>query len=61
MRYRDEISPHLPGKAIDVLVIGGRRARMDTRYDTPDCVYQTYAGISSQARFELEWLLADRS
>ena len=59
MRYRDEIVLHLPGKAIDVLLLGGRRERMDTRYDTPDRVYQTYAAVISQARYELEWLLRD--
>ena len=58
-RYRNEIAPHLPAKAIDILLLGGRRAQMDTRYDTPDCVYQTYAAVISQARFELEWLLRE--
>ncbi len=57
MRYRDEISMHLPGKAIDVILLGGSRERMDTRYDAPDRVYQTYAAVISQARYELEWLL----
>jgi hypothetical protein len=55
--YRNELAPHLPAKAIDILLLGGRRGQMDTRYDTPDCVYQTYSAVISQARFELEWLL----
>jgi Histidine kinase-, DNA gyrase B-, and HSP90-like ATPase len=59
MRYRDEIATYLPAKAIDVLLLGGRRERMDTRYDTPDRVYQTYAGLIAQARYELQWLLRD--
>lgn len=59
MRYRDEIAFHLPGRAIDVILLGGRRERMDTRYDAPDRRYQTYAAVISQARYELEWLLRD--
>jgi len=57
LRYRDELSPYLPGKAIDLLLLGGQRGRMDTRYDTADRIFQTYAGLISQARFELEWLI----
>jgi hypothetical protein len=58
-RYRNELAPHLPAKAIDILLLGGRRPQMDTRYDTPDCLYQTYTALISQARFELEWLLKE--
>ena len=55
--YRDDLSAVLPDKAIDVLLLGGQRDRMDTRYDVPDCVFQSYTGLISQARFELEWLI----
>jgi hypothetical protein len=57
MRYRDEIAAYFPAKAIDLLLLGGRREKMDTRYDTSDRVYQTYSGLIAQARYELEWLL----
>ena len=57
MRYRDEIAAYFPAKAIDLLLMGGRREKMDTRYDTSDRVYQTYSGMIAQARYELEWLL----
>ena len=59
MRYRDQIAAYVPAKAIDVLLLGGRRERMDTRYDTPDRAYQTYSGLISQVRYELKWLLRD--
>jgi hypothetical protein len=55
--YRDELAHHFPGKAIDIMVMGGSRARVDTRYDTPDLRVFSYTDTISQARYELEWLL----
>lgn len=55
--YRDELSTYLPSRLIDVVVLGGQREKMDPRYDTPNLEYQTYSGMISQARYELEWLI----
>jgi hypothetical protein len=58
-RYRNELAPSLSSKAIDILLLGGRRESMDTRYDTQDLSFQTYTSVISQARYELEWLLRE--
>lgn len=57
--YRDELSRHFPGKAIDILLLGGSRAQVDSRYDAPDVRVLSYTDVISQARHELEWLLAN--
>jgi len=56
--YRDELSQHVPGSEIDILVIGGRRAeRTDTRYDAANLRVLSYNEVISNARYELDWLL----
>jgi hypothetical protein len=56
--YRDELSPYVPGRAIDIIVLGGSRDRsMDSRYDAPDVRTLSYNDVISQARHELEWLI----
>ncbi|MEQ1718964.1 MAG: ATP-binding protein [Hyphomicrobium sp.] len=55
--YRDELGLRLPGKAIDVLLLGGRRAPMTTTTDTPDIKFLSYGDMLSDARYQLKWLL----
>lgn len=56
--YRDELSTHVPGRPIDVIVVGGSRDRsMDSRYDAPDVRTLSYNDVISQARHDLEWLI----
>jgi hypothetical protein len=55
--YRDELALRLPGKAIDILLLGGRRAPMETVNDKADLRFLSYADIVSDARFQLEWLV----
>lgn len=59
--YRDELGLRLPGKAIDIVLLGGRRAAMTTTNDTPDVRFLSYADLISDARYQLEWLLATLS
>jgi hypothetical protein len=60
--YRDELTHLVPGKAIDVSVIGGSRVKdADSRYDNPDLRVSTYGQLISQARHELTWLITNLS
>lgn len=59
--YRDELAVLLLGKAIDVVVIGGRRVAGDSRYDTQDLRVLSYSDVISQARHELSWLISNLS
>lgn len=60
--YRDELASHFPGKAIDIILLGGRRATAaDTRYDTPDVRVLSYNDVIGQARHELNWLIKNLS
>jgi hypothetical protein len=54
--YRDELARYLPAKAIDIIVLGGKRASVDTHYDTPALRVVSYSDVISQARGELDWL-----
>ena len=56
--YRDELSPYVPSKAIDIVVIGGGRDKsMDSRYDGPDVRTLSYSDVIGGARHKLEWLI----
>jgi hypothetical protein len=56
--YRDDFVSLVPGKAIDVLVIGGRRVKdASSLYDGADLKVVSYADVISQARHELNWLI----
>ena len=55
--YRDELGLHLPGKAIDILLMGGSRAAMTTTNDTPDVKFLSYGDMLSDARYQLDWLI----
>jgi hypothetical protein len=58
--YRDELTHLMPGKAIDVLMIGGKRVKdADSRYDNSDLRVLSYGEIISQARHELSWLITN--
>jgi len=56
--YRDDLTSHLQGKPIDILLLGGRRdPKQSAFYDTRDVKFMTYNDILSRCRQELEWLL----
>jgi len=55
--YRDELGLRLPGKAIDILLMGGGRSPMSTTNDTTDVKFLSYGDMLSDARFQLDWLL----
>ncbi len=59
--YRDELGLHLPGKAIDILLIGGHRTPMATTNDTVDVKFLSYGDMLSDARYQLDWLLTTLS
>jgi hypothetical protein len=55
--YRDELALRLPGKAIDILLLGGGRAPMETVTDKVDVRFLSYADLLSDARYQLDWLI----
>lgn len=55
--YRDELALRLPGKAIDIMLLGGARAPMENISDSRDLRYLSYADMLSDARFQLDWLI----
>jgi hypothetical protein len=55
--YRDELALRLPGKAIDILLLGGGRAPMETVTDKADVRFLSYADLLSDARYQLDWLI----
>ena len=57
-QYRDDLTPHLQSKPIDILLLGGRRDPKQTAlYDTADTKFMTYNDILSRSREELRWLI----
>ena len=60
--YRDELSPYVSAKPIDIVLLAGKRdPGMDARYDTVDLRFHTYGDVLSRARSELNWLLKSLS
>ncbi|RZO62397.1 MAG: hypothetical protein EVA89_09170 [Sandaracinaceae bacterium] len=58
IKYRDDLSPFVLGGTIDIVLIGGERARgVSPLYGTDKLTVLAYRDIISQARTELEWLL----
>lgn len=56
--YADELGSALPGKPIDILMLGGRRlTASDPRNDPPNMRVLSYGDMISRARYEVEWLL----
>jgi hypothetical protein len=58
IKYRDDLQPLIPGKQIEVLVVGGSRAPVATQYATTDLTVSSYLALAAQAREELAWLLS---
>jgi len=58
-KYRDDLSSQLPSNArIDIMMVGkGRVPSLDTRNLLSNITIQSYAGVISSARSELEWLI----
>jgi hypothetical protein len=56
-KYRDDLSRYLSAKPIDIILLSGKRAVMDARYDTDNLKFHTYGDVLSRARSELNWLL----
>ncbi len=59
-RYRNELGQHT-GKAIKVMLIGGRRGNVPTQYSEPNVDVFLFTDIISTARRQLQWLLRTES
>lgn len=62
IKYRDDLAVNFgDAKAIDILIVGGKRADIPSQYDRPDVKRLTFSELISRARSELDWLLKNLS
>lgn len=61
-KYRDDLSPHLTNKKIDILMLGkGRVTTIDPANIVQNVSIHSYASLVSAARTEMDWLVASLS
>lgn len=57
-KYRDALQQSVPGKRIDVLLIGGGRdPKISSHYETGSLRVASFVELAAQAREDLTWLM----
>jgi hypothetical protein len=61
-KYRDDLSPHLTNKKMDIMMLGkGRVSTIDPNNILPNIAIHSYASVVSSARTEMDWLIESLS